>query len=246
LTSGNSSPPDWVRRRLAAGDHAPTVYSVPPLGAGAGRHTDLADALADEIELAALRLPGRESRVTEEPFDSVDAVVAELAPLVIDDVRARALPFALLGDCSGSLAAYELARQCEAVGAPAQVLVVVDHPMPSSLPDQVSSVLSDAALRAKLAARGLAPAEVLDDDELFEFFLPNLRADLNALESYQPAGRLRETPVEFIAVTVAASAAASWRPWAEQVRSHQLPQPSAQEWAAGVALIVRRLLLRPA
>ena len=74
-----------------------------------------ADALPSTVEVTALRLPGREGRLREEPFVS-------LAPLVstINEVLEPYLdkPFAFFGHSMGAAIGYEWARLLQAERGP--------------------------------------------------------------------------------------------------------------------------------
>jgi surfactin synthase thioesterase subunit len=171
---------------------------IPQAGGGPVTFHSLAPELPDDIELLALRLPGRESRRREAPVrDMGEAVSAVLAALQ----EYADLPLALFGYCSGAYLMVELAREiirarrlalrrlfaCGACG-PAQV-------------DRTRRVyaMPDAEFKDYLRAFGIMPALILDDPGLFSIFEPAIRADFETWESapYVP-GQPMAVPITVI------------------------------------------------
>jgi surfactin synthase thioesterase subunit len=97
-------------------------------GAGATPFSLWTEHLPSDINLCALRLPGRESRFEQPPMDDLDPLVMLLAEEV-----AQLAPgdFALFGHCSGALIAFELARELARRGAAPSHLLVASHAAPS-------------------------------------------------------------------------------------------------------------------
>jgi medium-chain acyl-[acyl-carrier-protein] hydrolase len=163
------------------------LLCIPQAGGGPVTFRSLAPELPDDIELLALRLPGRESRRREAPLrDMGEAVSAVLAALA----EYEDLPLALFGYCSGAYLMVELAREilrarqpwlrrlfaCGACG-PAQV-------------DRTRRVyaMQDAEFKDYLRASGIMPALILEDPSLFSIFEPAIRADFEMWETatYRP------------------------------------------------------------
>jgi medium-chain acyl-[acyl-carrier-protein] hydrolase len=146
---------------------------------------DFGDVLGPGVEVAAARLPGRESRLAEPPIAEVrslvDRIIAALAPSL--DAR----PFALLGCSVGALVAFELARGLRREGLPMPtVLIAAACPAPrrqALAPDL--HALGDAELRSTLERLGGTPPEVLASDELLELVLPALQADFALAGTYE-------------------------------------------------------------
>src|SRR3974377_2013971 len=73
------------------------LYCVPHAGAGASTFAKWATAAPSEIEIAAIQLPGRESRLDEEPLRRFAPAAQAIARLIQLEKR----PFALFGHTPG-------------------------------------------------------------------------------------------------------------------------------------------------
>jgi medium-chain acyl-[acyl-carrier-protein] hydrolase len=97
------------------------------------------------------------------------------------------LPVALLGYCSGAFVAYEVARRLDRAGRPAQALVVLASPGPRIVrPDRRVHDLPVERLIEYLRSARVTPESILADRQLFEMFLPAIRADFETYETWDP------------------------------------------------------------
>ncbi len=144
-----------------------------------------AAALAPEIELWAVRLPGRETRLREPGFTSFPAAVEALEREVAPRLRA---PYAFFGHSLGALIAFEFARALQAKSGPAPGAVIVSGSRAPELPEAEAHIggLPDDRFILELRDRynGIPPA-VLQHPELLELVLPLLRADVRLFEDYR-------------------------------------------------------------
>lgn len=141
---------------------------------------------ADDIEICAVQLPGRESRFLEAPITRLDAVVDELAPAIASTVD---LPFVLFGHSMGALIAYNVAHRLRLLGDPIPRHLFVSAYRAPHLPDREHiHRLPDDELIARLNDSRLASL----DPDMRELVLPILRADMSICETYEyrPAGAL--------------------------------------------------------
>jgi medium-chain acyl-[acyl-carrier-protein] hydrolase len=162
----------WPRVRLLC---------IPQSGGGPATFRPLAGELPGDIDLLALRPPGRESRRHEAPVTTMDDLIkAVLAAL---DEYAE-LPLALFGYCSGAYAMVELAREIIKTGRPLLRLFACAAcgPAQANRGRRVHA-MPDAELRDYLRSYGIMPAEILDDPALFRIFEPAIRADFETWET---------------------------------------------------------------
>jgi medium-chain acyl-[acyl-carrier-protein] hydrolase len=160
------------------------LFCLPYAGGAASAYRTWDDALAPDVELCPVQLPGRGSRFREPSFrrlaDLVRALTQGLLPLLDR-------PFAVFGHSMGAVVAFELARELRRRGAPGPVLLAVSgHQAPRRPePEPPFSHLADAEFVAEVRRRydGI-PQEVLAEEELLQLLLPALRADVEALEGY--------------------------------------------------------------
>jgi surfactin synthase thioesterase subunit len=139
--------------------------------------------LPPSIEIAAVQLPGRETRIAESPETSLDRLVARITAAIGTEID---VPFAFFGHSMGALLAYEVARELEASGRP-----VPHHLFVSSFraPHIESThpglhLLDEEPLLAMLGRLGGSDG-ALDNGELRAIFLPIIRADLAICDGYK-------------------------------------------------------------
>lgn len=168
-------------------DAAVRLFCLPYAGAGASAYRRWPAAAGSDIEVVAVQLPGRESRILEDPeFGEIQ--VAELA----DAIQAHHDgPYAIYGHSLGGWHAYEIIRRLHTTGGRLPVKLYVGGCRAPHLPATGTfaglSTLDDEALLARVEAGGGLSAEVLAEPELLELLLPVLRADFTYLDQYTHA-----------------------------------------------------------
>lgn len=179
----------WLPFRRANSAARVRLVCLPFAGGGAGAFRTWADGLPPTVEVCAVQPPGRETRFGERPYTRLAPLVASLAEVLVPlfDV-----PVAVYGHSMGALAAFELARELRRRGGPAPLRLIVSGRVAPHVPPRREPlhVLPDAEFRAELKRLNGTPAAVLDHDELMQVFLPVLRADFAAHETYE----FREEP----------------------------------------------------
>jgi medium-chain acyl-[acyl-carrier-protein] hydrolase len=176
-------PNPWLMRLNPNPQARLRLFCLPYSGAGASIFTHWAKVLSPAIEVCAVQLPGRESRLAEPPFTSLEALVAALAP-VLQPYCDR--PFAFFGHSMGALISFDLARLLRREYGLLPVLLGVSGHRAAQLPDRhpPAHVLPDPELIAELRRLNGTPREVLDHLELLQLILPILRADFAVCETY--------------------------------------------------------------
>jgi medium-chain acyl-[acyl-carrier-protein] hydrolase len=166
------------------------AYAIGAAGTGAAAWNPLRPFLDTRIELRALRLPGRESRLTEPAARSVDDQVDDILAAILPLIHEDGTEYSVIGNCSGAIVAYELARRLESADilAPAH-LVVIGQVAPSrvAMSARAAAVkLSAAEAKDWLINNGNLPGSVITPD-VVDLFLPILEADIQAVNSYMPS-----------------------------------------------------------
>jgi surfactin synthase thioesterase subunit len=175
------------------------LFCFPHAGAGATAYREFGARLAPDIECIAVQLPGRETRIAERPVEDVEALAAELAPLV----AARGeRAFALFGHSMGALIAFAVAHALRERGVHPVHLFVSGRSAPDHISDDQWHALPDKQLLDRVAELGAMPDFVLRDPEMVALVLPTLRADLTLCERY----RYRPQPQLAVPITALAGA----------------------------------------
>lgn len=175
---------EWFVRYRPASASRVRLFCFPYAGGGAAIYRPWSQALAAHVDVCALQLPGRETRIREHPVSSMDAIV----DAAVQHMRTQLdLPFALFGHSMGSVIAFEVARRLNAEGLPSPMHVWLSARRAPGIvdPDPPLSQLDDDRFVEALDRRyGGIPAEVRADRELMALLLPGLRGDIAALESH--------------------------------------------------------------
>lgn len=156
------------------------LIAIPHAGGTASFFAPWRDLAPDGLDLLAVQLPGRETRIAEPLLHDMTAVVDELSEAVAD-LGSR--PYALFGHSMGSLIAFELARRLRRMSLP-----LPGHLFVSSCPaphlyslEAWAGLLDDDKL---LETLGLPP-EITSNPEFAELVLPIIRADTEMCERYR-------------------------------------------------------------
>jgi medium-chain acyl-[acyl-carrier-protein] hydrolase len=171
------------------------LFALGWAGAGAAVFQPWAESMPRRIELAAIRLPGRESRFREAVRGDIGSMADSIAASAVE--HARGAPIALLGICTGAIVMVEVARRLEAASSkPLSHLVLVSPaPRPASVRERRR--LSELPVRDVLTSLGHTADAILANDELLALLEPALRADLRAVETFRgDAGPRLVTPIQ--------------------------------------------------
>ncbi|GAA0598270.1 acyltransferase domain-containing protein [Kribbella sandramycini] len=172
----------WLLRRRKRPTAPLRLYCFAHSGGSPGEFLAWSDRLTD-VELWAVQLPGRGSRMTETPYTSMDELVTDFVAAVDFEP-----PFVFFGHSLGALIAYEVARRLRdsgRAGPEALVLSAARAPHVDRLSDGVHE-LENAELVAAIEARyGRLPGDLRANSEMLDLMLPVLRADLALIANYR-------------------------------------------------------------
>ncbi len=173
----------WVIRPLSNPQASSRLFCFPYAGAGASIFHNWAKKLPREMELCAIQLPGRESRIRETPLNRLKDVVTILVPLLKPYLDR---PFAFFGHSMGALLSFELARELRRQNYPLPFHLFVSGRNAPQLLDLQPPIhrLPDPQFIEKIKEFNGTPDSVWQDTKLMEQFLPVLRADFAILETY--------------------------------------------------------------
>jgi surfactin synthase thioesterase subunit len=186
---------DWCYRPYPLPAGTPQVVCFPHAGGDVTAFAGLAAALAPDLEVWAIRLPGRGGRFG----DAMPGSFAALATAVLGGLGPHLRPGALFyGQSFGALLAYEVARLVPAGQRPRIVVPACAAP-PAAWPGSVPPTPEGAA--DLLARCGLAAA-LPADAAIRELAVAAIRTDLTVCRGY----RYRPHPVPGFAIHAVAGA----------------------------------------
>lgn len=140
--------------------------------------------LPSDIELCAIQLPGRSNRLAEPSYTNIlaiaRAIAAEIVPLLD-------MPFAFFGHSMGAVIGFELARLLRAEGRPLPLHLFVSGRQAPQIPDDdpVTYNLPNHEFINELRRLNGTPKEALEHPELMELLSPIIRADFEAIQTYE-------------------------------------------------------------
>ncbi|SDX39121.1 medium-chain acyl-[acyl-carrier-protein] hydrolase [Saccharopolyspora shandongensis] len=170
------------------------LLCVPYAGAGTAAYRTFPQALPPWVEVWAIRLPARESRLAEPPLADIRSVVDVLVEELAGDEafgpapEGRApLPYALLGHSMGALVCFELARALRRHELPQPAHLFVSGRRAPNIPDELPAIhrLPEAQFLAEVRRLGGIPDSVLAEPGLIDLIAPALRADFAVCETYR-------------------------------------------------------------
>jgi surfactin synthase thioesterase subunit len=196
--TGGAMTGNWVtgQGRDIAPHAAVRLFCFAHAGGGAAFFRPWRLALAPEVDVRPILLPGRESRVRELPYRRMEQLLDPLCA-ALEPYLDR--PYALFGHSLGSIIAYEVARRLSAGPGPRPSCLMVSGrraPRQPARRRQFGS-LPEPEFLAAIAGLNGTPPEVLRQPQLLTLMLPALRADFELNERYQPLAdiRLAEPPL---------------------------------------------------
>lgn len=165
-------------------------FCLPHAGGNGALFSEWTRLLEGRVEILAAHLPGRGKRFADPPHLTFPELMEDLeraAAALIDR------DFGLFGHSLGGLIAHELAYRLETAHGYRPLHLFISgtraphspRPASATLRDDAHT-LSDQEFADRLCALGGIPQEYRDNQELMQFALPAVRADLRVLESYQP------------------------------------------------------------
>ncbi len=140
--------------------------------------------LPDAIEVCAVHLPGRESRIREPSLKAMSDLVEKLVDGLDSAIGG---PYAIFGHSVGALMAFEFTRELRRREKPLPVhLFVSGRRAPQCPPGPATHQLNDQDFLADVTSRyGEMPGSVLADPEILAVFLDIVRSDVRVMDTYK-------------------------------------------------------------
>ena len=178
---------NWLSRPKPNPDAPLRLFCLPYAGGGVSIFRRWVTYLPDTVELCSVQLPGRETRISDEPFTDLRNLASTLADAIRPELKR---PFALFGHSMGALVSYELARQLSTQYGltPEHLFLSGRRPPHLQTKEPPLHTLGDRDFLLALDRRyGGVPSVMWQNDEFRSLMLPALRADIRLVETYQLA-----------------------------------------------------------
>jgi len=162
------------------------LFCFPFAGGSAAAFRTWSSLLSSTIDVQAIQLPARATRLRDTPVDRMDVIVDQLVPSLAPYLDR---PYAFFGHSMGALLAFEVARRLESedVRPPDHVIVSSRRAPHLRHSESLLHPLPDDEFVREINRRyGGIPPEVAQHPDVLELLLPALRADIAALETYRP------------------------------------------------------------
>lgn len=176
----------WLRRFHQSPGATVRLVCLPHAGGSASYFFPMSAALCPTVDVLAVQYPGRQDRHGERRIENLN----ELADGVYDALAGVTdLPLAFFGHSLGATLAFEVIRRLERDRVVAPVVLFASArraPSRQRPADEYVHRLDDAGIVAELNRLSGTRNAIMEDEELRKLFLPTLRSDYRAIETYRP------------------------------------------------------------
>lgn len=174
----------WIIRTRPNPQARLRLFCFPYAGGSAATYRRWPDIFPQSIEVCAVQLPGRGSRLHEPAFASAEALVPVLADALAPHLNG---PVAFFGHSMGAIIAFELARYLRAERKRDLThLFVSGRRAPQiKLDEAVTYDLPEPEFIEAIRDLNGTPKEVFEHTELLQLMIPLLRADFAFCQTYE-------------------------------------------------------------
>lgn len=171
----------WLQRFHPSPDAPARLFCFPHAGGSPSVYFTLSALLSPHVEVLIAWYPQRPGQRDADGPDTIEGLADRIAPVVSAQADR---PVALFGHSMGATLAFEIARRLEQDGAAPVVLFASGRRAPSVHRPGSVHLYSDDDLVAELAELSGTDVSLLADDEVRREFLPAIRRDYRAIETY--------------------------------------------------------------
>lgn len=160
------------------------LFCLPFAGGSKYSYKGYAHHAPKHINVHTFELPGRGSRIREELLTDMEEIVEDIFSQMEHLLMDKA--YAIYGHSMGTLIGYLLVKRISKTNLPMPLhLFFTGRGGPSIEPElPFRYTLPKNDFIKKIRDLGGSPDEILNDNDLMEFFEPILRADFQAIETY--------------------------------------------------------------
>ena len=163
------------------------VFAFPFAGGNQYAFTSYKDYLDSNINFKPIEPPGRGLRIREPLLNNLNDIVDDIYNKIFEDLS---IPYIFYGHSMGGSIATLLIHKLIKNNKPLPLhLFVTGHGSPRykdpNKKEKIFTEMTDDEFKKELKLLGGCPEEILENEELFNFFLPMLKADFSAIENFK-------------------------------------------------------------
>lgn len=160
------------------------LFCLPYAGGSSVIFNNWKSQLSSFIDVIPIELAGRGKRFTEPLYSYFDDAVNDIFNIIKDNLED---PYAFFGHSMGCMLAYELCHKISEERLPSPLHVFFSgRQAPNIISDkEISYKLPRDEFKQKIIELGGTPDELFENEELFDLFLPILKADFKIVEEYE-------------------------------------------------------------
>lgn len=159
------------------------LFCFPNAGASSMFFSQWEDSFKNNIQLLPIDIPGRGTSSEYRECDNYQDVIDMTVEIIHNQAKE---PFAFLGHCSGGFLAFEVANTLIKKYGIQPIHIFLSSLEPLNQRENVKKIadLSQDEFVSELLKRGGINKEVLENEYLFNYFIPNLRKEIKLYEDY--------------------------------------------------------------
>jgi medium-chain acyl-[acyl-carrier-protein] hydrolase len=142
-------------------------------------------SLPNFVQTAPIQLPGRGNRISERPWRKIDRLADAIAEDLLPVFKEK--PFVFFGHSMGAVLSFEVAGRLARQHKILPELLLVSGRRAPHIPDDdpLTYNLPKEEFVRELKRLNGTPKEVIESEELMELIEPVIRADFEAIQTYQ-------------------------------------------------------------
>ena len=177
-----------IKNIEAISDKMPIMFCFPYAGGGASVYNKWLKLFENLVTVCPIQLPGREDRISDALYTNMDDFFNDITELIEEVIVGD---YYLWGHSMGGRMVYEVEKKLEKSGYIAKGIFVSGSRAPHIIETDPIYHLPDAEFKERLSRFDGTPKEILENQMLFDFFLPLLRADFTMDETYKMINKIK-------------------------------------------------------
>lgn len=182
----------WLVRIGSPARPRARLICLPYAGAGTIAYRRWPSGLPAWLEVWAVLLPGRETRINDPPVADIDSLVSVLTGAMVEEIPCQPeMPYALYGHSMGAAVCFELGYAMQGAGCAPPLHLFVSGRRGPQIPDNLPSIhrLPIAEFIDRIRQLNGLPEEIMAEPGLAAFFAEKVAADFAVIETFHYTAR---------------------------------------------------------